>query len=41
MGNIEIALGGGTGFSAPAWFVLLILNTAVIGINRLIKKIKN
>ncbi|WP_280818635.1 hypothetical protein [Paenibacillus ihuae] len=41
MGKIEIALGGGIGFSAPAWFILLILNSAIMGIDRLIKKVKN
>ncbi|MDQ0192528.1 hypothetical protein [Paenibacillus wynnii] len=41
MGNIGIALGGGKAFSAPAWFILLILVFAVIGINRFINKVKN
>lgn len=41
MGNIEIVLSGGTEFSAPAWFVVLILNSAVVGIYRFIKKVKN
>ncbi|WP_276614194.1 hypothetical protein [Paenibacillus favisporus] len=41
MGNVGIALGGGKAFSAPAWFILLIIGLAVFGINRLIKKAKN
>jgi hypothetical protein len=41
MGNVGIALGDGKAFSAPAWFVLLIIYFAVIGISRLIKKAKN
>jgi hypothetical protein len=41
MGNVGIALGGGKAFSAPAWFILLIIYFAVIGINRLIKKGRN
>lgn len=41
MGNVGIALGSGKAFSAPAWFILLIIYFAVIGINCLIKKAKN
>ena len=38
MGNVGIALGGGKAFSAPAWFVLLIIGLAFIGIKHMIKK---
>jgi hypothetical protein len=41
MGNIGIVLGGGKAFSAPAWFILLIIGFTVIGINHAIKKVKN
>lgn len=41
MGNIGIALCGGKAFSVPAWFILLILGFAVIGINHAMKKLKN
>jgi hypothetical protein len=41
MGNVGIALGGGKAFSAPAWFILLIIGFAAIGINRVYKKVKN
>ena len=41
MGNVGIALGGGKAFSAPAWFILLIIYLAVIGIKYAIKKAQN
>ncbi|MHA2854209.1 hypothetical protein ACXZ7E_09480 [Paenibacillus lautus] len=41
MGNVGIALGGGKAFSAPAWFILILIGLAVIGINHVIKKVKN
>lgn len=41
MGNVGIALGGGKAFSAPAWFILVLIGLAVIGINQVIKKVKN
>ncbi|MFC3745722.1 hypothetical protein [Paenibacillus sp. GCM10012306] len=41
MGNVGIALGGGKAFSAPAWFILVLISLAVIGINHLIKRAKN
>ncbi|WP_281367035.1 hypothetical protein [Paenibacillus phytorum] len=41
MGNVEIALGGGKAFSAPAWFILVIIGFAVIGAKHLMKKAKN
>jgi|GEM_PF-5576270 hypothetical protein len=40
MGNVGIALGG-KAFSAPAWFILVIIGLAVIGINHAIKMVKN
>lgn len=41
MGNVGIALGGGKAFSAPAWFILVIIGLAVIGLNYVIKRAKN
>lgn len=42
MGNIEIVLGGGAGFSAPAWFVLTIIIHIVAAIRRFsVKRAKN
>ncbi|WP_268794478.1 hypothetical protein [Paenibacillus sp. DMB20] len=41
MGNVGIALGGGKAFSAPAWFILVLICLAIIGINHVIKKVKN
>ncbi|SDD44916.1 hypothetical protein SAMN02799630_03409 [Paenibacillus sp. UNCCL117] len=41
MGNVGIALGGGKAFSAPAWFILVIIGLAVIGINHVIQRTKN
>lgn len=38
MGNIGIALGGGKAFSAPAWFVLLIIVLSIIAISHMLKK---
>ena len=40
MGNLGIALGSGKAFSAPAWFILLIISLAFIGFNHVIKKVK-
>lgn len=41
MGNIGIAFGGGRAFSAPAWFVLLIIVLIIVGLNHIINKVKN
>lgn len=41
MDNVGIALGGGKAFSAPAWFILVLIVLAVIGIKHVIKKVKN
>ena len=41
MDNVGIALGGGKAFSAPAWFILVIIGFAIIGINHVVKKAKN
>lgn len=38
MGNIGIALGAGKAFSAPAWFILVIMFFALSGIKHLIAK---
>ncbi|WP_274520913.1 hypothetical protein [Paenibacillus alvei] len=41
MGNVGIAIGGGKAFYAPAWFILVIIGFAVIGLNHVIKRAKN